>query len=43
MNERPKILIVDDIEANLVAMTALLDELDCTVLRAPATTRSACS
>ncbi len=34
MSERPKILIVDDIEANLVAMTALLDELDCTVLRA---------
>jgi len=34
MTSPPKVLIVDDVEANLVAMTALLGELDCTVVRA---------
>jgi len=34
VNERPKILIVDDVEANLIAMSALLAEFDCTVFRA---------
>ena len=34
MNERPKVLIVDDVQANLVATAAILSELDCTILRA---------
>ncbi|MBX3203911.1 MAG: response regulator [Labilithrix sp.] len=34
MSERPKILIVDDIEANLIAMEALLGDLDCEIVRA---------
>jgi two-component system, NtrC family, sensor kinase len=31
---RPNVLIVDDVEANLVALEALLDNLDCEVVRA---------
>ncbi|HVH44952.1 MAG TPA: ATP-binding protein [Labilithrix sp.] len=34
MSERPNILIVDDVEANLIAMEALLEDLDCTLIRA---------
>ena len=34
MNQRPNILIVDDVEANLIAMSALLADVDCTVFRA---------
>src|SRR5262249_14718789 len=30
---RPTVLIVDDVEANLVALSALLRELDCDVVR----------
>ena len=32
--ERPHILIVDDVEANLISMGALLEGLDCEVVRA---------
>ena len=31
---KPKVLIVDDVEANLVTLEALLDHLDCEVIRA---------
>ena len=31
---RPNVLIVDDIEANLVALEALLDPLKCNLVRA---------
>lgn len=31
---KPNVLIVDDVEANLVSLDALLDDLDCTVIRA---------
>jgi two-component system sensor histidine kinase/response regulator len=31
---RPKVLIVDDVEANLISLEALLDGLECTVIRA---------
>lgn len=34
MSHRPSVLIVDDIEANLVALEAQLGELDCEVVRA---------
>jgi signal transduction histidine kinase len=34
MSERPKILIVDDVEANLIAIEGLLAGLDCTIVRA---------
>lgn len=32
---QPKVLIVDDVEANLVALEALLADLDCELVRAP--------
>jgi two-component system sensor histidine kinase/response regulator len=31
---KPKVLIVDDVEANLVALEALLDDLECELIRA---------
>jgi len=31
---RPRVLVVDDIEANLLALEALLEDLDCEVIRA---------
>ena len=34
MSDTPKVLIVDDVEANLIAMEALLGELDCKIVRA---------
>ena len=34
MNDRPNILIVDDVEANLIAMEALLGDLECNIVRA---------
>ncbi|MBX3259148.1 MAG: response regulator [Labilithrix sp.] len=34
MSESPKVLIVDDVEANLIAMEALLGGLDCVIVRA---------
>ncbi|MBX3226882.1 MAG: response regulator [Labilithrix sp.] len=34
MVSRPRILVVDDIEANIIAMEALLSSLDCEVVRA---------
>jgi two-component system sensor histidine kinase/response regulator len=33
-DDKPKVLIVDDVEANLVAMEALLENLDCQLIRA---------
>jgi two-component system, sensor histidine kinase and response regulator len=33
-DEKPKVLIVDDVNANLVAMEALLENLDCQLIRA---------
>ncbi len=33
-DDKPKVLIVDDVEANLVAMEALLENLDCELVRA---------
>jgi two-component system, sensor histidine kinase and response regulator len=33
-DDRPKVLIVDDVEANLVAMEALLENMDCELIRA---------
>lgn len=32
---KPKVLIVDDVEANLVALEALLSDLECELVRAP--------
>ena len=32
---RPKVLLVDDVEANLIALEALLGSLDCELIRAP--------
>jgi signal transduction histidine kinase len=34
MTERPKVLIVDDVEANLIAVEAVLTRLDCEPIRA---------
>lgn len=34
MTNRPRILVVDDIEANIIAMEALLLSVDCDVVRA---------
>lgn len=34
MTMQPRVLVVDDVEANIIAMEALLDDVDCEVVRA---------
>ena len=37
MSEQPKILIVDDVEANLIVLEGLLADLECEIIRAKGT------